>query len=76
MVLTLEGEKPKGSLGHEVGCGTRQWPRNIELPASLSESCAASGEPAASSYQPENHTASFSIVAGTLFLVLYQFKKF
>jgi hypothetical protein len=68
MMLTLEGVKPKGSLEHEVGCGTRQWPRNIELPASLSESCASDEVSAASSYQPVNHTNSFSIVAGILFL--------
>ena len=29
MMLTLEVEKPRGSLGHEDGCDTRQWPRNI-----------------------------------------------
>jgi hypothetical protein len=65
MVLTLEVEKPKGSLGHRVGCGTPQWPRNIELLASLSESCASDEESAASSDQPGNRRTSFSIVAGT-----------
>jgi hypothetical protein len=60
MMLTLEAEKPRGSLRHEGGCGTPRWPRNIELPVELSESCASDEESVASSYQPENYTCIFS----------------
>jgi len=60
MVLTLEAEKPRGSLRHGGGCGTRQWPRNIAPPDELSESGASDEESAASSYQPGNYTSSFS----------------
>ena len=53
-MLTLEVEKPRGSLRHEGGCGTRQLLGNIELPAELSEYGASDEESVASSYQPEN----------------------
>jgi hypothetical protein len=57
MVLTLEAEKPRGSLGRAAGSGTRRWPGNSELPAELSESGASDEESAASSYQPgKSHT--------------------
>jgi hypothetical protein len=44
MVLTLEAEKPIGSLGRVAGSGTRRWPGNSELPAELSESGASDEE--------------------------------
>lgn len=57
MVLTLEAEKPRGSLGRAAGSGTRRWQGNSELPAELSESGASDEESAASSYQPgKSHT--------------------
>uniref|UniRef100_A0A0A9CXS1 Uncharacterized protein n=1 Tax=Arundo donax TaxID=35708 RepID=A0A0A9CXS1_ARUDO len=68
MVLTLEDEKPKGSLGHEGGCGTRQWPRNIELPAEPSESGASDGVSAVSSYQPGITHVVLAHVARTIIL--------
>ena len=60
MVLTLGAEKPRGSLRRGGDCDTPQWPRNIELPAELSEYGASDEESAASSYQPGNYTSSFS----------------